>query len=199
MKSTFLVSLAVALSQGGLLLAAQSDAEGRPARGEYTLVVEGYDWGAGASRAILSLDETVSSANAADFTVTVRRNTDCIDLAPEQASGERVVIDAYVSDAQGRRRKEGTHVTLVLGVAPQWPLVSPLQYVRSEKCRGNQWVEYRLTVTSEASGRVWDTEAGRIRPLVDRFDLSGRFVHDTGTTLSYASFAPATSNEKPRF
>jgi len=84
----------------------------------------------------------------------------------------------------------------VLAVAPEWPLSSPLQYVRSEKCRGTRWVDYELTITEKASGRVWDTETGRVRPLVDRFDLSGKFVHDAGTTLSYASFAPVTKRPK---
>lgn len=196
MKRTFLAFLVVALSPVGLLAAVQSDAEARSPGGEYTIVVEGYDWGAGVSKVILSLDETVSSANAEAFTVSVMRHTDCVDLPAEQASGERVVIHAYVSDARGRKRDEGTHVTLVLGVAPQWPLSSPLQYVRSETCRGTRWVDYRLTIKDEASGRVWNTEAGRIRPLVDRFDLSGKFVHETGTTLSYASFAPEKSRGK---
>jgi len=43
---------------------------------------------------------------------------------------------------------------------------------------------------------VWDTQAGRIMPLVDRLDLSGRFVHDSGVTLSYAWFAPKASRPK---
>jgi predicted esterase len=189
---TLLVSLLAALSQAALLAAAPSEAEARPPSGEYAIVVEGYDWGAGVSKVILSLGQTVSSATAGAFAVSVKRHTDCSDLPPEQASGERVVIDAYVSDARGQKCDEGTHVTLVLGVAPQWPVGSPLQYVQNEKCRGNQWVDYGLTVTDKTSGRVWNTGVGRISPPVERFDVSGRFVHDSGVTLSYASFAPAT-------
>jgi poly(3-hydroxybutyrate) depolymerase len=190
-----LLPLAITLSLTGLLTAAPSGAETGPQGGEYTLVVEGYDWGAGVSKAILALEETVSSTDAGDFRVLAKRHTECADLAPDRASGERVVVDAYVSDARGQLRDEGTHVTLVLAVAPQWPLSSPLQYFRNERCRGNQWVDYDLTITDETSGRVWDTEGDRIIPLVDRFDLSGRFVHQTAT-LSYASFLPATSREK---
>jgi predicted esterase len=193
---TLLLSWLVALTPAGLLAAAPPDAPALSTGGRYSIVVEGYDWGAGVSKAILALDETVSQAKAGDFAVSVKRHTDCTDLPPDQARGERVVIDAYVSDAQGRPRDEGTHVTLVLGVAPQWPLSSPLQYVRNERCHGNQWVDYALAITDKASGRVWDTEAGRTIPLVDRFDLSGRFVHDSGVTLSYASFRPTTSRAK---
>jgi predicted esterase len=195
-KRTLLLSWLVALSPAGLLAAAPPAAPAPSTGGNYSIVIEGYDWGAGVSKAILALDQTVSQVKAGDLAVSVKRHTDCTDLPPEQAQGERVVIDAYVSDAQGRPREEGTHVTLVLGVAPQWPLSSPLQYVRNERCHGNQWVDYDLTITDKASGRVWDTETGRTIPLVDRFDLTGRFVHDSGVTLSYASFAPATSRAK---
>jgi predicted esterase len=193
---SFLLSWLVVLSPAGLLAAAPVDTPAPSTGRKYSIVVEGFDWGAGVSKAILALEGKVSQAKAGDFAVSVKRHTDCTDLPPKEASGERVVIDAYVSDAQGRPRDEGTHVTLVLGVAPQWPLSSPLQYVRNEKCHGNQWVDYDLTVTDRASGRVWDTEAGRTMPLVDRFDLTGRFVHDSGATLSYASFAPSTSRAK---
>jgi predicted esterase len=176
--------------------AAQNESPGPKVGGEYSIVVEGYDWGAGVSKVILSLDETVSSANAGDYTVSVKRHTDCVELRPDQAAGERIIIHAYVSDARGKPRSEGGHVTLVLAVAPRWILGNPIQYVRSEKCRGNLWVDYELTVTDTAASRVWDTEIGRIMPLVDRFDLSGRYVHDTGTALSYASFVPETDSER---
>ena len=185
----FAASLAAAFLPTALLAAAPSEGVARPAGGEYTIVVEGYDWGAGVSKAILSLDETVSKATGS-YAVFVKRHTDCSDIPPAQASGERLVVDTYVSDARGQQRDEGTHVTLVLGVAPQWPLTSPLQYVRNDKCRGNQWVDYDLTVVDKTSGRVWNRGVGRISPLVDRFDLSGKFTHDSGVTLAYASFAP---------
>ena len=197
MRKTILSLLVLLLSQASLTAAAPAVGQAASRGGEYTLVIEGYDWGAGVSKVVLSLSEPVFSANAGAFSVSVERHTDCAPLAPEQAKGERAVLHAYVSDAVGRKLEKGTHVTLVLAVAPGWPLSSPLQYVRSEKCRGTQWVDYDLTVTDKASGRVWDTEApGRIRPLVDKFDLSGKFVHADGTTLSYASFTPETKREK---
>jgi predicted esterase len=193
---TFLTSLLMALSSAVLPAARPAEAAAPAAGGTYTLVVEGYDWGAGVSKAILTLDETVQKATAASYSVFVKRHTDCTELPPEQASGERQVIDAYVSDEHGQKRVEGTHVTLVLGVAPQWPLISPLQYVRNDKCRGNVWVDYALTVVDQTSGLVWNQGAGRISPLVDRFDLSGRFVHDSGVKLSYASYAPKAKTGK---
>jgi predicted esterase len=187
----------LALSPGALLAAAAPPEAGMPSPGgEYTLVVEGYDWGAGVSKAILSLDEAVSKATAASYAVFVKRHTDCTDIPAAQASGERLVVDAYVSDARGQRTEAGTHVTLVLGVAPQWPVTSPLQYVQNEKCRGNRFVDYDLTAIDKTSGRVWNRGTGRISPLVDRFDLSGKFAHDSGVTLTYAWFAPKSKTGK---
>jgi len=177
--------------------AAAATQDSSPAsRGTYTVVVEGYDWGPGVGRVILNLDHSVSSAKAGDYTVSVKRHTDCLELPPDQAAGERVVSNAYVSDAAGSTLPEGTHVTLVLAVAPTWPLSSPFQYMHNEKCRGNQWVDYALTVRETTGDRVWDTETGRIRPLVDQFDLSGRYDYEGKMTLSYASFAPKTDREK---
>ncbi len=81
-------------------------------------------------------------------------------------------------------------------MAPTLHLGAPLQYMRSDSCRGTRWIDYDVTVTDTVRGRVWDTEIGRLSPLVDRFDLSGTYRHDSGVTLSYASFTPASAGEK---
>ena len=196
MNCAKLSSLVTTFVLAGLPGVAAGEGQAGARGGQYTIVVEGYDWGAGVGKAILSMDNAVSAASPRDYTVAVKRSTDCGPLAPEQAAGERLVVDAYVSDAKGARRAQGSHVTLVLAVAPGWILGSPLQYVRNDKCRGNVWVDYDLTVTDKASGRTWDTRAGRVGPLLDRFDVSGRFVHASGQRLSYASFTPRTSRAK---
>ena len=189
MKTTPILVLA-ALSGPPLAAVATAQAPAPSAAGAYAIVVEGFDWGAGVSKAILALDEPVTQAAAGAYSVAVKRHTACTELPAEQAAGERVVVDAYVSDERGQKREKGTHVTLVLGVAPQWPVSSPLQYVRNEKCRGNQWVDYELTVTDKTSGRVWNRGTGRTSPLADRFDVSGKFVHPSGIALTYAWFEP---------
>ena len=196
MKSIKLLPLVMVFAQASAPAVAGGEGQAISRGGQYTIVVEGYDWGAGVSKVILSTDNAVSLASPGDYTVAVKRTTDCGPLASEQAAGERVVVHAYVSDEKGAPRQEGSHVTLVLAVAPGWPLGSPIQYLRNDKCRGNVWVDYDLTVTDKTGARRWDTRAGRIMPLVDRFDLSGRFAHESGKTLSYASFTPRTSREK---
>lgn len=165
------------------------------AGGKYTAVVEGYDWGPAVSKVILSLEETVTSVDWKDYTVSVERKTDCVEIPADQASGERQVVYAYVSNAEGARFPEGKYVTLVLAVAPNQPLGSPIQYSRNENCRGNNWIDYHMKITQQSSDRVWDQESDRIVPLIDRFDLSGKFKHK-GTTLSYAAFAPDNEGEK---
>ena len=162
----------------------------------YSIVVEGYDWGAGVSKVILAMDKTVSSASARDYSVAVRRTTDCGPLPPDQAAGERVVLDAYVSDARGQARRRD-HVTLVLAVAPGWPLSSPLQYVRNDKCRGTVWVDYDLTATDKTSGRVWDTDGRPHQPdrrsLRPVGEVRARLGQDADLRLVSAADAPRRS------
>jgi hypothetical protein len=186
--------LALGLSLVPAAARAQEPAAARG--GRYTIVVEGFDWGAGVSKVILATDKPVTSASARDYTVAVKRRTDCGELPPGQAEGERVVLDAYASDAKGVRRDGGDSITLVLAVAPGWPVGSPLAYFRGDKCRGNVWIDYQVTAIEKTSGRVWDTPAGRISPIVDRFDLSGRFEYGPARRSPYASFTPKTSRAK---
>lgn len=164
--------------------------------GEYNLIIEGYDWGPAVSRVILSIGEQVSNANAGDYTVTAKRHTEYIQIPPENASGDRNVIYAYVSDENGNKLPSGKNITLVLAVGPDLAIGSPIQYIRNDEYRGNYWIDYELTITHKPSNRVWDKEVGRIRQLVDSFDLTGTFKDSNGITMSYASFAPDTYNKK---
>ena len=184
----------------GLLLTGFSVAKGLPptptAPGEYTAIIEGYDWGPVVSRVVLALDSMTTTANHQDYSVSVTRQTDCGALSTDQASGQRQVVYAYVSDAEGHVTPEGEHLTLVMEVAPNNPLNSPIQYFQNEPCRGNTWIDYRMTITHDASGQRWSTEADRILPLVDQFDLNGKYQHDDSLTLSYASYVPKTGSDK---
>ena len=158
--------------------------------GTYTLVVDGYDWGACVSKIILSVGKNISEVNEKDYNVFVERSSECTEIEGEGASGERTIIYAYVSDEAGNLVQSGSYVTLVLYVSPVLPLGSALQYVRNGKCRGNVWVDYRVRVVDSKTGMVWDTETGRLSKLLDRFDLSGRYRYDENLTMSYAWYAP---------
>ena len=164
--------------------------------GEYTLVIEGFDWGAAASKVILPMKDQLTQVNGEDFEVNVQRSTPCAELPAAEASGSLRVLYAYISDATGQRLAKGNHVTLALFVAPFVTLGSPIKYFpNSPNCRGNQWVDFQLTVSHQKTNRVWNQEKDRIIPLIDAFDLTGTFTHKE-TTLTYASFTPPQNTEK---
>lgn len=163
---------------------------------KYFIVVDGYDWGPGVSKVILSMGETVSSVNPEDYRVYVERSSECVEIKGEGASGNRTIIHAYVSDENGNINENGNYLTLVLFVSPRLPIGNPFQYVRNNECSGNVWVDYRITVTQEKTNRVWDIESGRVSRLLDKFDLSGRYMYKDEFSMSYAFFTPDKNNEK---
>ncbi len=167
-----------------------------PTNGEYGVVIEGYDWGPAVSKVILSLEEPVTSANWNDYQVMVRRSSDCSAIPDGQVLGSRRIVNGYVSDAEGSRLEEGNHITLVLAVAPNQPIGSPIQYSQTEGCSGNNWINYEMTIRDEAKGMLWNEEVNRVMPIIDQFDLSGRFSHENGVTMSYASYSPESDNEE---
>jgi poly(3-hydroxybutyrate) depolymerase len=166
-----------------------------PASGKFKLVVEGFDWGPAVSKVILPVDQAPKELNMADFEVYVSRSSSLGEIPAAQTSGKRTVVYAYPSDENGNRSEEAKHLTLVLAVAPNLPIGSPIQYLRMGNRASNVWIDYALTVIHTKSGQIWNEEAGRIRPIVDEFDLTGKFTHEN-TTLTYAAFAPKTSQEK---
>ena len=157
--------------------------------GEYGVVIEGYDWGPAVNKVILSMEEQVTTVNWNDYNVMVQRSSDCATIPAGQRLGSRNVIAGYVSNADGERVGEGNHVTLVLAVAPNQPIGSPIQYSQAEGCRGNSWIDYKMTIQYATRGLVWNEEVNRVMPLLDRFDLSGKFSHGD-ITMSYASYSP---------
>jgi len=166
------------------------------ASSDYTLVVEGFDWGPAVNKVILGLDTPMASVDFKDFTVAVERSSDCATIPDGQKSGSRSVVFAYISDNQGHRIKEGTHITLVLAVAPNLAIGSPIQYSQGGKCRGNTWINYQVSVTNTKTNQVWNKEKARIRPLIDEFDLSGKYEYEAGKMMSYAAFTPKNKSNK---
>lgn len=164
--------------------------------GKYTLVVDGFDWGPGVSKVILAMNQTVSTVNPEDYTVFAERSTECVEIKGEAASGERSVIHAYISDEKGGFMESGKYVTLVLFVSPRLPLGNPFQYTRNSKCSGNVWVDYRMVITDKTSKLVWNTESGRVSPIVDKFDLTGHYMYKDEFSMSYAVYTPEKKKEK---
>ncbi|SOE23039.1 Prolyl oligopeptidase family protein [Spirosomataceae bacterium TFI 002] len=159
---------------------------------DYKLVIEGFDWGPGVSKVILSLDQPITEVQANDFIVNVTRKTDLGEIPAEMTRGQREVMQAFVSDAEGTPMLSGKHITLTLAVAPFKPLGSPIQYFRG---KGNNWVDYKLEIVQKSNKQIWNKEIGRIMPLLDNFDLKGKFTH-RDITMSYASFEPKNRSGK---
>lgn len=90
----------------------------------YKMVVEGFDWGPAVNKVILNLDENVQATNVAHFKVFVKRKSDAGEIPQEQASGTREVLQAFVSDENGKRTEQGNHITLILGVSPNLSIAS---------------------------------------------------------------------------
>lgn len=161
----------------------------------YTLIVEGYDWGPGANKVVLPMGESISETKVADFSVTVERSYEGVEMGPQEASGTRNVVYAYVSDANGNLMDNADHVTLVLSVSPADPLSSPMKYIFNDGRGSNKWIDYDLTVTNLPSEKVWSLEGKRISPQVDKFDLTGTYSQ-VGVDLTYASYTPKTEDRK---
>lgn len=194
MKKKFRISIFMVIAITLVTLFACVGPNQQTNNNEYTVVIEGYDWGPAVSKVILPMGETVSTANIPDYTVHVERTSDCGEVT-NAPSGDRTVVYAYVSDEEGNRVEEGENVTLVMYVAPNLRIGNPYESFRSETCNGVRWVDYNMTITNTASGKVWNSEANRIMPLVDDFDLSGVFTHGD-VTMNYASFVPETKKAK---
>lgn len=166
------------------------------ATNEYTLVVEGFDWGPAVNKVILELEAPIAKVDFRNFTVLVERSHKCVEIPDNQAKGERTVLYAYPSDSKGNSVKEGTFITLILAVSPNFPLGSPFQYSQKESCRGNQWVDYKMTITEIKTNKLWNKQKNKLMPLVDEFDLSGKFNYGEGKSLTYAAYTPKNKSTK---
>ena len=163
--------------------------------GTYTLVMEGFDWGPAASKVVLHNLKASKETTVADFEVFVTRTSSLGEVPAAQAAGKRTVVYTYASDESGNRKEDGAHLTLVLAVSPVNPLGSGIQYLRMGNRASNVWIDYGVTVVHGKTGSTWNQEKGRIRPIVDEFDLSGTFTH-AGTTLTYGAFSPKKLTNK---
>jgi len=163
--------------------------------GTYTLVMEGFDWGPAASKVVLHNLKASKETTVADFEVFVTRTSSLGEVPEAQAAGKRTVVYTYASDENGNRKEDGAHLTLVLAVSPVNPLGSGIQYLRMGNRASNVWIDYGVTVVHGKTGSTWNQEKGRIRPIVDEFDLSGTFTH-AGTTLTYGAFSPKKLTNK---
>lgn len=166
------------------------------AEGQYTLLIEGYDWGPGVNKVVLPMEQMVSEVDFRDFSVEAERKAEGVEMRPGEAKGARKVMHAYVSDAMGKAVATGNHVALVLFVSPNDALGSPIKYVFKNGRGSNQWIDYKLVVSHLPSKKVWNTETERIISPLKEFDLSGVYTQNE-TRLTYGSFIPKHEGKAP--
>ncbi len=177
--------------------AASSDA----LSGTYSYHVGGYDWGAGTDKVIVKLSKKIDSVDKDTFKVTeTKQNTDWTkeDTPVIEDTYDRVVEDAYLSDAEGNKVDEASdYATLDLYVSPSDG--SPLLYTAATGY--NTWSDpyyleitladgaklasegtdiTELTIEKEATGRTTDA---------DKFEVSS-FEAGDGVKYEYGLFTP---------
>ena len=174
-------------------------------------MVEGYDWGVGVSKAILTLDSEVTQVSPEQFQVMEEkqaREHSSADMFETSGAitisrSQRTVTKAYLSDESGAVSQEPSkYVTLELAVAPN--VGSPMCYHSDEQ--HYRWAEpYQLVIDlspgcSITSGKTQFTRLAISRaptgvdmPLVERFQMD-RFTLGQ-QTLSYASYSPSDDGQ----
>ncbi len=161
-------------------------------RATQTMVVEGYDWGPGVSKIILTLDKAIdgSSIDASKFIVNTTKGT--------SAPAAREVTGAYLCDENGNRidSASGTMIALELRVGILLTVSNPYQSSLWANPYNNEITSTGLTSNGAAVAIAIDpVPTGKIMPEVDRFDLSGiKTVGDV--TIGYAAYSPATDSVK---
>jgi hypothetical protein len=158
--------------------------------------VGGFDWGPAVNKVTLYLDGIAESTDRSDFIVYANRSSDLTDDQILPSNGRRQISAAYISDENGNRIEKGAFITLILEVGPHLQIASPFQYMRVDDRVGNQWIDYKLTIINTSTQEVWNEEAERRIPLIDEFDLNGRFNTADGISMSYAYFSPKEKQDK---
>lgn len=156
----------------------------------YIMVVEGFDWGPGVTYLILTLDASVEEVNAEDFTVAFYRSPSFRmnpDVEADPILQEAVVVNAFIGEADNI-------VVLAIEVHPGTG-VNPFTFTLSPM--GNDWSSVFDAVITWNDEDFMPERTQKIIPIVDDFDLSGRFVYDE-ITLQYASFAPPSASTSDR-
>lgn len=174
------------------------------ATGSYTMYVEGFDWGPGVTKIILSLDKTVDadSVSPEKFQAAVEKE----GYFGNTSRGTRNITGAYTSDEEGNRVEgASSYITLEMSVHPDDGTSNPFFY--NFMVGFNVWANpytNTITLTDGSSLQAGDetitaldidiTAAGKIRPIAEEFVSSSFTSHDI--TLTYASYAPAEDGKK---
>ena len=163
----------------------------------YRMVVEGFDWGPAVTALIIDLSEekvAPSELHKADFEVSVlRKNVDSAGITDDEYCENRSVKTAYTSDADGVLVSEASsYITIELEVGPY--VGNP--FFCDETLIANDWHDVYQHQINYAGVRFIPKRTGKLMPLADLFDTTGKFTGSDGEKLLYAAhIAPSNINE----
>ncbi len=190
------------------------------ASGTQITQVEGFDWGPGVTKTILSLDKTVTAESVAAAKFCAIENKQTYDYeayakvakeAPYTRTEDqthRIITAAYTCDAKGNRTNDSSsHIALELRCTPS----EGSSFYFSSGTWQNSWCEFynlqvdliddaalttedgtKITLLSVDPAVNW---ADSLMPDLEGIDLSGTFTSSNGDKLTYASYAPANASE----
>lgn len=152
MKKILIVFVASVLA---VTLAACGSKGSDTIKGTYSIIVTGYDWGAGVNRAIISLDYEIDSIKKSDLNVKeTKMATDFTksDFPINKVTAAREITKVYLSDADGKKVSGSSkYITVEMAVDPNTG--SPLLY--SMHTQFNTWSDpYQLTFTLSDSAKL---------------------------------------------
>lgn len=167
----------------------------------YTTTTEIQDWGAAITKVTVYLGGIVKigAIDNDTFKVEVKRYDERLGDKSFLESGQRKIINSYVSDKDGNAIDKGEYVTLEMEIGPQITLSSPLNYANGS----NEWIncDYTITQVKDIEGEegiikdvITDKYNGGVRVLVDKFETDkGNYDN---IEMSYAHFSPKEDGVK---
>lgn len=175
-------------------------------KGSYSIQVDGFDWGAGTTKAIMTLDHPLDAVKAQDFKVSETKQV--TDFAAkgtpvEEKTLDRTVTDAYLSDESGKKVKTASkYVTLDLKVGPKEG--SPLLFTVATQY--NTWSDpYYLTIQMANSAKLTSLKTAVKSIKIDQVFTSKKTAADVfktdkfkatdGVAYDYAHYEPKKASD----
>lgn len=174
--------------------------ESKNVTGTYNILVEGFDWGPGVTKAIVTLDEEVSNVDKDTFNVEESKN-----WYEGVQSFSRTIINAYTSDEEGRVVEvPSKYVAIELSVNPMEG--SPFLY--DFQLGSNTWTDpYSLNIklSEEAELKIGENIISSIEidskyinrktPTIDKFKKDV-YISKENISMKYAFYEPENNTDK---
>lgn len=199
MKKILKLFLALSMS---IVLFGCSQKGSETLKGTYDIQIDGYDWGCGTSKVIISLDYQLDAISVDDLKVTETKQMTDFSKAPEfpviETTVDCEITDAYLCNENGEKVDEPSkYVAIELYVSPNDG--NPLLFTMSTQL--NTWSNpYYLTITKSDTAQLTsdgkevkeftiDTTYNAKTTAADSFKTDS-FEATDGVKYNYAYFEP---------